>query len=104
MSQHSCPRIPSRRLFLYFALLIELSLFKPVLGQSPSSPKQLKQDAIVTLQGISTSDRDLQKKINSAQDDITQSLSDKNTNFFLDDWRILPPPKGVKVFDQEQNA
>jgi len=30
-------------------------------------------------------DRDLQKKISSALDDIRQSLSDKNTNFFVDD-------------------
>ena len=67
------------------ALVILLSLYEPVLAQSPSSPKQLKQDAISALQGISTSDRDLQKKISSALDDIRQSLSDKNTNFFLDD-------------------
>src|SRR5712691_398864 len=69
-----------------------------------TSPKQLKQDAIATLQGISTSDKELQKKITGAVDDIRQSLSDKNTIFFLYYCRILPPPKGVKVFDQEQNA
>src|SRR2546425_5702376 len=73
-------------------------------AQVITSPKQLKQDALVTLQGISTNDKDLQKKISSVVDDVSQSLSDKNTNFFLDDWRILPPSQGGKVFDQEKNA
>src|SRR2546428_2848554 len=104
MKKHSRTGLPSRLSFLCLALVALVSLCKPVLGESPSSPKQLKQDAIVTLQGISTGDRDLQKKISSALDDISRSLSDKNTNFFLDDWRILPPPAGVNVFDREKNA
>jgi RHS repeat-associated protein len=73
-------------------------------AQVITPPKQLKQSAIVGLQGISTTDKDLQKKIGAVVDDINQSLSDKNTNFFLDDWRILPPPQGQKVFDREKNA
>jgi RHS repeat-associated protein len=73
-------------------------------AQVTISPKQLKQAAVATLQGISTTDKDLQKKISSAVDAITQSLSNKTTDFFLDDWRIVPPPNGVKVFDQEQKA
>src|SRR2546428_4350797 len=75
-----------------------------LLGQSSSSPKQLKQGALATLQRISTRDKDLQKKISEAADEINQSLADKDTNYFLDDSRILPPSKGGKVFDHEQNA
>jgi RHS repeat-associated protein len=79
--------------------ILELTAYAQVVP-----PKQLKRNAIVTLQGISTSDAELQKKINAAAADISQSLSDKDTDFFLDDWRILPPPKGLTVFDQELNA
>ena len=66
-------------------------------------PKQLKQGAIAAPQGISTTDKDLQKKISSSGDDISQSLSN-TTNFFLGDWKILPPPQGEKVSDQEKDA
>ena len=98
------PRAVRRSYRVLPRLMVCLCIGTLVAHAQTTSPRQIKNDAIVTLKGTSTSDKDLQKKITSVADDISRSLSDKGTNFFLDDWRILPPPQGVTVFDHEQNA
>ncbi len=72
-----------------------------VLAQNSPSPKQLKLDAITALEQISTTDPRLQRTLDRAVKDISQSLSYKGQSLFLDDFRILPPPKGERVFREE---
>jgi len=72
---------------------------KEVLAQSSRSPQQLKQDAITALEQTSTTDKKLQRTVQHAIRAITRSFS-----LFLDDSRILPPPRGAKVFRQERQA
>jgi len=75
-----------------------------VLAQNSPSPKQLKLDAITALEQISTTDPRLQRTLDRAVKDISQSLSYKGQSLFLDDFRILPPPKGERVFREEREA
>ncbi len=82
----------------FFAWNIEL------VAQTSPSPKQLKLQAITALEQISTTDNKLQRMVKTAIRAITRSLSDRARSLFLDDFRILPPPGGEKVFQREQEA
>ncbi|MFQ5852442.1 MAG: hypothetical protein ACE5JU_17905 [Candidatus Binatia bacterium] len=75
-----------------------------VSAQSSHSPYQLKQNAITALEQISTTDKKLQRTIKQGIRAITRSLSDKGQALFLDEFRIVPPPKGKKVFQRELRA
>ena len=90
----------SRGMLVLF--LLAAAFFAPnkeVLAQSSRSPQQLKQDAITALEQTSTTDKKLQRTVQHAIRAITRSFS-----LFLDDSRILPPPRGAKVFRQERQA
>ncbi len=76
----------------------------PLLAQPATSPLQLKQEARTALELISTTDKKLQRKITKAIDAINRSLSDKGLALFLDEFRIIPPRKGKKVFQRERQA
>ena len=91
---------------LFVALLAALLLLSAqVRGTSASgSPQELKQNAILKLEQISTSDRNLQKTIQNAIEDISESLTDKDGPLFLDEFRIVPPSGGKRVFDRERKA
>jgi hypothetical protein len=74
-------------------------------GQSSPSARSLKQGAVATLQQIAIADKDLRESVTKAANAISQSLSDdKNASLFLDDVRILLPPKGTRVFEREAEA
>ena len=92
-------------LFLVFSLTTTFAQ-GPTASEAdePESPRQLKRDAISKLEQISSTNKKLQKIIDGAIDDISRSLTDKGRELFLDGSRILPPPDGKKVFDQEKRA
>ena len=73
-------------------------------AQVPSSPQQLKLDAIEDLRQISTTNKHLQHIIKRAIRNLSKSLEYKGRSYFLDGYRILPPPDGERVFREEQNA
>jgi hypothetical protein len=73
-------------------------------AQTFSAPKQLKLNAITTLEQISTTDRRLKRTLDRAIKDIGRSLSYRGYSLFIDDFRIVPPPDGEKVFREEQEA
>ncbi|MFQ5804546.1 MAG: Ig-like domain-containing protein, partial [Candidatus Methylomirabilales bacterium] len=88
-------------------LLLGLLVFQggsALLAQASPSPRQLKEDAITTLEQIATADPKLQRTISQAIEAITRSLADKGQSLFLDDSRLLPPPRGQKVFQRQRQA
>jgi len=73
-------------------------------AQTPPSPKQLKLNAITTLEQISASDRNVKQTLDKAVKEIRQGLSHRGHDLFLDEIRILPPPDGERVFRGDEQA
>jgi len=69
------------------------------LAESP--PRQLKSNAIVELEDISTSDKHIDKTITKIISFLKKSL---NENFWKDDRQLIEKPKAEKVFQVESLA
>ena len=89
---------------LLFLLLVAQPYSTAYSQSSSSTPLQLKQDALVTLEQIIVTDSKLQRNIDKAIEDIGKSLSDKGRGLFLDGSRLRPPPAGEKAFQRERQA
>jgi hypothetical protein len=99
--------LPQFRILSFcLALILSPSFGAPLLAQPSSTPKKLKQGTITTLQQITTNDSKIRDAIADAIEAISRSLTDKkdNRSLFLDDWRILPPSTGSRVFHEERDA
>jgi len=77
-----------------------------VVGPVPAvaSPRQLKLDAVAALDQISTTEKKIERQIKLAARGIEGSLVNKGRSLFLDDFRIVPPPGGERVFREEEGA
>jgi len=64
----------------------------------------IKSSAITALEHNSTMDHRLQRTLERAVKNIGRSFSHRGRALFIDDYRILPPPDGEKVFREEREA
>ena len=97
-------RFSRRMLVLLLLVAAFINWNIEVLARTPPTPKQLKSSAITALEHISTTDHRLQRTLERAVKNIGRSFSHRGRALFIDDYRILPPPDGEKVFREEREA
>lgn len=85
-------------------MIVGLFLLGHALAVAQTTPKQLKEEAIAILQGITPENQRVERAITQAVEAIRESLADHGRSLFLDEVRIVSFPVGLRVFDREAQA
>jgi parallel beta-helix repeat protein len=67
-------------------------------------PKYLKETSITKLEDVKTGDKKIDKEIDIIINHIKNSLEDKNSSLWLDDWHLNPELRNIRVFMEELAA
>ena len=87
----------SARRFLFVLAFFALT----AAASAQQTPKGLFEGAVAELEAGKTGDNKLDKQIAKIIKAVNRSLFDKGESLFIDGTRIVPPPRGRKVFRNE---